>query len=115
MQNAISNGRKHSAREYAEAIDFMNEILKSQVVDRQFFTLRENAKSDKIDVANIADKVSDEYVNFDNNKFNQFFEMYKFNHGNNDKGYGDIMNNDKDIPSPEKINFSQFLICLIRT
>ena len=22
--------------------------------------------------------------------------------------YGDIMNNDKDIPSPEKINFSQF-------
>ena len=91
-----------------EALDFMNEILKSQVVDRQFFTLRENAKSDKIDVANIADKVSDEYGNFDNNKFNQFFEMYKFNHGNNDKGYGDIMNNDKDIPSPEKINFSQF-------
>ena len=34
--------------------------------------------------------------------------MYKFDHGNNDKGYGEIMNNDKDIPNPEKINFSEF-------
>tara|TARA_B100000963_G_scaffold358145_1_gene382049 strand:- start:3975 stop:4862 length:888 start_codon:yes stop_codon:yes gene_type:complete len=91
-----------------DAIQYINEILKSQIVDRQFFTLRENAQSEKIDIASIADKVSDEHGNFDNNKFNQFFEMYKFDHGNNDKGYGEIMNNDKDIPNPEKINFSEF-------
>lgn len=91
-----------------DALAVINDILKAQVVDRQFFTLRENSKKDSVDVANIANKVSDENGNFDNNKFNQFFEMYKFDHGNNDKGYGDIMSDDKDVPTPDKISFSQF-------
>ena len=91
-----------------DALDVINNILNAQVVDKQFFTLKENSKTGNVDIANIANKVSDENGNFDNNKFNQFFEMYKFEHSTNDKGYGDMMSDDKDVPTPEKISFSQF-------
>ena len=91
-----------------EALDIINSILKAQVVDKQFFTLKENSKNDNLGLVNMANKVSDENGNFDNNKFNQFFEKYKFDHGDNDNGYADIMSDNKDVPSPEKISFSQF-------
>ena len=63
--------------------------------------------SESYNTPNVVDKVSDEYGEFDNNKFNQFFEKYSFK--KEQRGYGEIMDNEnKDIPAPDRINYSQF-------
>lgn len=90
-----------------EALSCIKDIRKAQVVDKQFFSLRENSMSESYNTPNVVDKVSDEYGEFDNNKFNQFFEKYSFK--KEQRGYGEIMDNEnKDIPTPDRINYSQF-------
>ena len=52
-----------------EALAYIKDIRKAQVVDKQFFSLRENSMNESYDTPNVIDKVCDDYGQFDNNKF----------------------------------------------
>ena len=98
-------GEKDNFIKINKALQTMKKIRNINLNDKEFFQLRdsyfENLKQEKQDDVNL--NFYDNGGNFSVNKFNEYFEKFKFENEND--GYGNVM--DKSSSAREDINIKQ--------